>query len=551
MESGKLNRWFASHATSRLTALYITLLLLLILRPIASSAMATGEAGSHLRLADRVLDTLTGSTLQSTVELKKGRLVSDQQASLRLALPGWSLYLDANLSSERDPKVAIRGVRAFESGQIDVGAIVESTPFTLVVPRSGVAGLRTRFRGSLLSSSYSNDLPWFLPRLGSPYARLNWLVGQAEGQFFSVGWFYEPRWSLGLLVPGSHNELLLCTLNQFPKSSGSLQTATRLGGDAGAERFAYQLKVRLDTALGTTNLEAARVPLNFSGFVAGLGERYHGWTFRRVSHSRKQPFELTLSWSSRLQDPGEFLSGPQELLEEAQIELGTPDYSKADMSISFADRDFVDAEDGEGSEFAVAANAAVDYLWDYDPCRASLFVSYRDRASISLPGYPGGNGWFEKTRTRWEASGSFGISTFFGRLTFSARRLDTYTTRFEEKDLRFTSYSTITDQFAVVWDCIPIPPWTAVNFSLGLKNYSRTIQSCTGGRLGSIGAGELSHSLEAYKSVIGSASSTVALPSERYTNTLTFSGTVELRREWGSDIFEPTFTGKVVYRLEL
>lgn len=514
-------------------------------------AVVTDDDRLYSGLSDQAYDALTNSTFQSTVEHKKGLLVLSQQLSLRIALADWRFFSDVSLSTDKDPRATFRGVREFNNGQVDIGDLTESTPFSLVTSRSGVAGLRTRVKASLLTNTYRLDQPWFMPRVGSPYARLNWLIGEYQEQYFGAGWLYEPRCSIGMIVPGLYNELLLCTLHQLPGNYGSVQTSTRFGGDQAAERFAYQLKLRVDTALGTTNLEVGRVPLDFSGFVAGRGERYHGWTQRKASHSRRYPFELRVSWSDEQRDAITYLGRPEELLTVTSVEVGTPDYTRVDVNVTVGTRDFVNVKDGSGTEFSASTAAAVDYLWDYDQCRASATVQYRDGESASLSGYPGGRGWFEKAQTQWVASGSFGISTFFGKLTFSARHQDTYTTRLDETNLRFTSYATLTQQLTAKWDCIPIEPWTAVGVEMGLKRYSRVIRSCTGGRPSDPAASNLSHSLEAYQAVTSTVSSTVALPSERSSRTLTLTGAVELRLNHGSDRIAPTFAGKVVYRVKL
>ena len=516
-------------------------------------AAATGSdsARPHSGLTDRAYDAMSGSTFQSTIEHKKGMLVLGQQFSIRSALSDWRLFLDGNLSTDKEPRVTLRGVKESADGQIDIGNLTDTAPFSLVIPRSGVAGLRTRVRASLLTDRHRLDVPWLVPRVGSPYARLCWLIGEVKEQYFGIGWLYEPRCSIGVLVPGLHNELLLCTLHQLPSNYGTVQTSTRVGGDEAAERFAYQLKLRAETALGTTSLEVARVPLGFSGFVAGRGERYHGFRRRQLSLSRRYPFELRMSWSNERRDPVSYLGLPEELLTIRSVEVGTPDYAPVDLAVSVGTRDFANAKDGRGREFSARTLIAVDYLWDYDPCRASASVQYKDGESASLPGYPGGRGWFEKAQTQWVASASFGISTFLGRWTFSARHQDTYTTRLDEMNLRFTSYSTLTQQLTAKWDCIPIEPWTAVGMALDLKSYSRVIRSCTGGPPGTPGASGLSYSLEGYRAVIGTISSTVALPSERSSRTLSLTGAVEFRREHDSSCFTPMFTGKAVYRVKL
>lgn len=537
-----------------------------------SVSTAWDSIRSDENLLERIVNAISGSTVQWTSDHRSNGHVLSQQLDLRLAPPGWRVTLDANVSTVRESRVRLTATRDLTNGQVDIGYLSEATPFGLVIPRSGVNGARVRLKVTSATRRYSSSLPWFLPRVQSPYARMHWVVGDVKGQLFTGAWFYEPRCSIGVFAPVAHDEVLVCSLHQLPGSYGSLQLATKIGGaksgPAGAAaaetaaigsnaagagvaaRFAYQLKAKIDTALGTTSVESAQVPLDFSSFVADLGEQYHGWSINKVTHSRRYPFDLTISWSEERRDPLSYLDKPQEVVTARSVSVGTADLEKFDASIGLTSRDYVNTKDGRGTELQAVATSSIDYLWDYDPCRATISVQYKNGGSVSLPDYPGYRGWFEKGQLQLVANGSFSISSYLGRFTFSLRHSDSLTTRLDETNLRFTSYSTLTDQLTARWDCIPIEPWTAVNMSMSLKNYSHVVQSCPGGPPGTPGSGDLSYSREAYKSLAGTVSSTVALPSVGYARTLALTGTVELRQSDDSDSIKPTFTGKAVYTLK-
>ena len=98
-------------------------------------AAATGSdsARPHSGLTDRAYDAMSGSTFQSTIEHKKGMLVLGQQFSIRSALD-WRLFLDGNLSTDKEPRDS-QGVKESADGQIDIGNLTDTAPFSLVIPR--------------------------------------------------------------------------------------------------------------------------------------------------------------------------------------------------------------------------------------------------------------------------------------------------------------------------------------------------------------------------------------------------------------------------------
>lgn len=468
------------------------------------------------------------------------------------------MHLDAALSTEKAARVRLSARRDIEKMQIDVGYLTESTPFGLVIPRSGVTGVRIRTKIDPLPArfEFTGILTRYglVPRMESPYARVHLIAGEVRDQLFAGWWLYEPKCSIGLFSPAGHDEFILCSLHQLPAGFGSVQTAVSFGRGLASPQLAYEVKARLDSALGTTRVNIARVPPRFSSFVESLGESAHARSNLEVSHSRKSPLDLEITWSQELRDPSSLLPRPQERVTVTGISFGAPSYSSFDVSIGWTRREYVNVTDGEGLEFRTALNAGADYLWDYKPCTASLSAEYRNGGSASLPGYPGYRGWFEKGQKQLVVSGSFNIYTFLGYMTFSARHLDTTTARLDETNLRFTSWKTLTNQLSARWDCIPIEPWIAANVTLDLKNYTRVIQSCTGGVPGSSGAGPLSHSLDGYESISGTISSAVRLSSAQtstHSSVLSLSGTVELRRVHGSSAVTPVLAGKVVYTLKL
>ncbi|NLU41448.1 MAG: hypothetical protein GXX08_04520 [Firmicutes bacterium] len=505
-----------------------------------------------------MLEALSGTTVQLSSEYKDGKYVHTQQFDVRLALLGWNVNLDAALSTEKDARVRLSARKDMEKMQIDAGYLTESTPFGLVIPRSGVTGVRIRTKIDQLPArfEFADILTRYglIPRMGSPYARVHLIAGEVREQLFAGWWLYEPKCSIGLFSPAGHDEFILCSLHQLPAGFGSVQTAVSFGSGLASPKLAYEVKARVDSALGTTRVNIARVPPRFSGFVESLGESSHARSSLEVSHSRKSPLDLSITWSQELRDPPGYLPRPQERVAVTGITVGTPNYYPFDLSVGWTRREYVNVTDGEGLEFRTVLRAGIDYRWDYKPCTASLSAEYRDGGSASLPGYPGYRGWFEKGQKQLVVSGSFNIYTFLGYITFSGRHLKTTTTRLDETNLRFTSWNTLTNELSARWDCIPIEPWTAANVTLDLRSYTRVIQSCTGGVPGSPGAGPLSHSLEGYESISGTISSAVRLSTTQtsaHTAVLSLSGTVELRRAHGSGVVTPVLAGKVVYTLKL
>ena len=507
---------------------------------------------------DGVLEALSGTYVQLSSEYKDEELIHAQQLDVRLALLGWNMHLDAAFSTKKAARVRLSARKDMEKMQVDAGYLTESTPFGLVIPRSGATGVRIRTRVDPPSARFqpAGILARYglAPRMDSPYLRMYLFAGEVREQLLAGWWLYEPKCSIGLFSPAGHDEFVVCSLHQLPAGFGSVQTAVSFGSGLTPAQLAYELKAKAESALGTTRVEVARVPPHFSGFVESLGDSYHARTRLEVSHARKTPCDLSITWSQELRDPLRHLPRPQERVTVTGVSAGTPYYHPYDASLGLTKREFVNVTDGEGCEYRAVLNAGIDYLWDYKPCNAALVVEYRDEESASLPGYPGYRGWFERGREQLIVSGSLEICTYLGYMTFSGRRLDTYTTRLDETNLRFTSWKTLTNQLSVRWDCIPIEPWTAASVTLDLKDYTRVIQSCTGGVPGTPGAGALSYSLDGYESFSGTISSAVRLSTaqtSRYTAMLSLSGTREFRRTHGSDLVTPVFAGKAVYTVKL
>jgi molybdopterin-binding protein len=529
----------------------------------AGHLASAAEGQTHAEaLGDSVvggmLQALRGTSVQLSSEYKDGKCIYAQQFDVRLALLGWRAHLDAALSTEKAARVRLSARKDTQKMQVDVGYLTESTPFGLVIPRSGVTGvrIRTRVDPQPAQSQLTDILTRYglVPRMESPYARAYLFAGGVRDQLIAGWWLYEPKCSMGLFSPAGHNEFIACSLHQLPAGFGSVQTAVSFDSGLASAQLAYELKAKVDSALGTTRARIARVPPCFSSFVESLGDSSHAWSKLEVSHSRKSPLDLSITWSQELRDPPGHLPRPQEGVVVTGISIGTPYYYPSDVCFGWTKREYVNITDGEGLELRTVLNAGINYLWDYKPCTATLAAEYRTGASASLPGYPGYRGWFEKAQKQIVVSGSFNIYTYLGYITFSGRHLDTTTTRLDETNLRFTSWKTLTNQLSARWDCIPIDPWTAASVTLDLRSYARVIQSCTGGVPGTPGASALSYSLDGYESVSGTISSAVRLSTAQtstYTAVLSLSGTVELRRTHGSDVVTPILAGKVMYTVKL